>query len=517
MLKDQKGMILITAYMVILILVVLGAAFIFRSTSEKNIADIEKNSIRAFNIAEGGLERAIFDLNRDFICSPGTPSWKDGRIYTSESNPAIYIDLTRGGAITVPQYYNNFYPLPYGTTYCSPSVSTSLGDGSFTVNLSNLTNKDNEIWVRSTGNYETSSKTIQARMRIRSISPWDHAIFGGIGATGSIISGQVDIRGSVLLLGNGLEDDDFAIDMIGSSKIGNNYDGLPEAFSNRIPACPTITFNGETVESLETTLRVKQGKVGLSGFANAGEPDVSGDSYKETLFGVYVTDGYGGNQGTNNVYSDNGTGNVYDLGDAVQFPSLSDPYKGYPTYVDYFRDKALVISSSAELANITPSSNFNYSDINGSISMDGNGNMTVSGYILIEGGDLNMNKAGNLKNITYQGKAAILVTDNVNINVNLLTPDASDSFPTNLIGVMTPNNITFATSQIDVMGAFYAEDTITSTKQTDVAGAFVSNYFDMGNEVPKIYKVPSLIDHLPEDFIGTGSVWITETLAWQEL
>jgi len=57
MIKDQKGMILITAYMVILILVVLGAAFIYRSTSEKNISDIEKNSIRAFNIAEGGKSR----------------------------------------------------------------------------------------------------------------------------------------------------------------------------------------------------------------------------------------------------------------------------------------------------------------------------------------------------------------------------------------------------------------------------------------------------------------------------
>ena len=517
--KNKKGMLLVVAYIAILLLLIMLAALAIRAISEKVITEKTRDTIKAFYIAESGIERAMYDLKRDFIFSPGTPSWRDGRIYTSLSDPTEYIDLTQGGSITVPQDYPNSYPIPYGTasTYCPISVSTSIGGGSFTVSMSNMPGDDNTVWISSTGTYRNISKTIRAKVIIKDICPWNNVIFGGTGSVGEIISGNVNIHGSVIILGDSLTSSDLALDMSGGSKIGNNYSGLDASLQNRIPPCPTVYFNGESVESLGSELRVKRGRVGLSGTATVGDPDNPGDAYKETVGGTYVTDGFTGDQGTNNVYSDNGYSNRYDLGDSLSFPSLSDPFGGYASYVDYAKSKALVVSDPAVFENITPYSSFSYSDANGSISMDGNGNMTVSGWVVIDGSNFTTMKEKALNTITYTGKGILLVTGNININTNLVTPDVANSFPQNIIGFMTPNDINFATSQLDAMGAFYAENQITSEKQTTVIGGFVSNFFDMGTDVPNIYHLPLLANYLPDDFVGNDPVWFMQIVAWQEL
>jgi hypothetical protein len=148
--------------------------------------------------------------------------------------------------------------------------------------------------------------------------------------------------------------------------------------------------------------------------------------------------------------------------------------------------------------------------------MDGSGNLTVSGIVYIDGGNLNMAKSGSNKTITYTGKGSILVTGTAQIDVNLVT-SGSSSFPTNIIGIMTPNTIGFNEAQIDVMGVFYAEDQITSQKQTDIVGTIVSNFFDMGTNVPKIYQVPEVANNLPPGMIGQSSNWIMKIVSWQKL
>ncbi|MBU3912430.1 MAG: hypothetical protein KKD90_07610 [Candidatus Omnitrophica bacterium] len=493
--KNNKGTILIISYLVIAVLLILSAAFLSRSISENRIAERQKWSVRAFSIAEAGLERALYDLRQDFKNDLIDPSWADGEINGIACGPDS----------------ENFYSLPY--------ESTLLGNGSYSIELKNVVGKDNEIWVRSMGTLNGINIIIQSYGKIENLSPWNNAIFAGAGSAGSMINGNVDIRGSVHILGTGLESDDFAIDMGGSGNIGNNYEGIPLQLKDRIPPCPTTTFNGETVETLGASLRIKRGLVGLSGTATTGKADVSGNSYKETMDGVYVTDGYGGNRGENNVYSDNGTQNSYDLGDSARFPSLEDPYLNYSTYQDYLKDNAFVISDAAnlnQLANITPESDFSYGDTMGSISMDGNGNLAISGTVYIDGGNLNMNKIGADKTIIYSGTGSILVTGDVGINVNLLT-QGSNSFPSNILGIMTPNEISFNASNIDVMGVFYAEDTITVQKQTNIAGIIVSNYFNMGEQVPSIYQVPEVINNLPSGIIAGDPTWVIRIVAWQKL
>jgi len=62
--KNKKGIILITAYMVIAVLGIIGGAFISRSISEIRIAEREKNSIQAFYLAEAGIDYILDRLRK---------------------------------------------------------------------------------------------------------------------------------------------------------------------------------------------------------------------------------------------------------------------------------------------------------------------------------------------------------------------------------------------------------------------------------------------------------------------
>ena len=140
--NNQRGIILIAAYLVVVILLILGSAFITGSISENRIADREKDSILAFYMAEAGIESALYDLKQDFGNGDADP-WRDGDINGNTVGPS---DV-------------NFYSL-YGG-------EISLGDGSYDVELKNVAGKDNEIWLRSTGNYGSiTNKTIQVYMKM---------------------------------------------------------------------------------------------------------------------------------------------------------------------------------------------------------------------------------------------------------------------------------------------------------------------------------------------------------------
>ncbi|OGX36788.1 MAG: hypothetical protein A3G91_00825 [Omnitrophica WOR_2 bacterium RIFCSPLOWO2_12_FULL_50_9] len=499
---DKKGSLLIISYLVIVVLLTLGAAFIVVSVNESRIAERQRRTTLTLHIAEAGIERALYDLRQDFVNDTSSPSWADGGI----NGFAIGPDTA------------NFYSIAYS--------STSLNGGSYAVQLKNVSGAGDAIWIKSTGTLGDVQQTIQVYAKIINVSPWNNAIFAGAGASGAMVNGNVNIRGSVHILGTGLQSSDLAVDLGGTAElIGNNYEDLVADLKAKVPALPTTLVGGETVETLSAVLRVKRGIVGLSGSSGVGEANDPGDDYKETVDGTFVTDGWGGTQGTTNVHSDNGTTNAYDLGDTVSFPSLSDvdDYDGDgddETYQGYLEANALVISDSVDLdvlADIDPNSNFSFSNANGSISMDGNGNLTISGIVYLDnGGNLNMSVDGSDKTITYAGSGSILAEGSVQIDVNLVT-NGNNSFPINILGVMTPNIIGFNEANIDVMGLFYAENQVVAEKQTDIVGTIVSNYFDMGTNVPSIYQVPDTINYLPAGMLGQGTIWVMKTVSWQKL
>lgn len=484
-LKSEKGSLLLISYFVIVLLLGLGAIFMQVSANEVLIAERQKLTAQAFHIAEAGIEQALYELRQDFVNDP-TPSWSDGDI----------------NGITVIPDNNNFY------TLYNPA-DTAFNDGSYRVEIKNVAG-GRDAWAQSTGMIKGISHTLQVYVRMVDVSPWGNAIFAGAGAAGAMVNGNVDIRGSVHILGDNLNAGDIAIDMGGTAQlVGNNYSTLDPTLAAKIPALATVTYNGEVVETLNAELRVKKGLVALSGSAAVGEVDVPGNAYKETVDGVYVTDGWDGNQGSANVSSDNGVTNAYDLGDAVIFPSLSDPYPGYASYQSYLYNNGLVLTN--ELNNVSAGSTFSYSDANGSITMDGNGNMTVSGIVYIDGN--NDVIVGGKNAINYTGTGVLLVTGDVTINTNLVT-SGNNSFPNNILGIMTPNDMHLGTTaQLDIMGLFYAENSVIVQKQTDILGTIVSNYFDMGSQVPAIFQVPEVQNNMPPGMIGGGATWYL-IVAW---
>ncbi|MBS1707493.1 MAG: hypothetical protein JSS65_02095 [Armatimonadetes bacterium] len=450
---------------------------------------------------------------------------------------------------------------------------------------------DNRVaWITATATYNGRTYSLREYLNSKDVSIWNNAIFAGNGAAGKSINGNVDVRGSVHILGdgepysdlngngkwdaaesftdknkngvwdpgepfvdangdgiwnaaepfndvdgNGIYDapntaTDMSDNMSGSAKIGNNYSGMPADLEAMVPAPPTV--NG--LESLSTEVRVKHGLVNLSGTATIGEssnPD--GGTSKGKVDGVYVNDGWGGNKGASNVYSDNGTANAYDLGSlGITFPYIKGI--GAETYVDgngtnwtthsqYYDNKCLTVPVNSINASTAA---FDYSDSNGNrfkytpAVKSGNTVVTpatleVKGIVKISG-DLAINGQSELR---YLGRGTMYVTNDVYIGNNLL-PQSGKKFPTDTaLGLVAGRNMGLATgngdSQLKMAGAFYAQGTVSSAKQNQIVGSFVCSFFDMGGQVPNIYQVPSLRTNMPPAMPGDNPIVSLNIRTWR--
>jgi hypothetical protein len=388
------------------------------------------------------------------------------------------------------------------------------------------------------------------------VNVWQNAIFAGAGQAGLLINGNVGIHGSVHVLGDNLNVGGIALDAIdlsGGAGIFNNYSGLSADLAGRVPALPTTVFNGETVSTLNTTLRVKEGLVGLSGTAQVGAPDATGNSVKETVMGVYVTDGWTGNKGSGPVYSDNGTSNAYDLGNKVPFPTYTNDANAnflskYTTF-DSTAGQGLHAIHSGDMTIQSTGGNYYWDATTGTevvnkalgangmptkAALDSTHNyvwyddatktMVINGRIPVNG-DIKLVKGGGQNNlINYEGKGTLLTYDpndatngDVEVTVNLKTT----AFPgTNLLGVMAQHDLLLGIgSQLEFMGGFYAQNRIGMDKQSVLMGTIVGNYFDMGGQVPSIYQVPALSNSWTADqmMIGSGPVVVLQPVSWREL
>lgn len=393
------------------------------------------------------------------------------------------------------------------------------------------------------------------------VNVWRNAIFGGSGQAGGLINGNVRVHGSIHLLGNNILPGNIAVaamDLSGTSLVRNNYVGLSNDLRNRIVDPPETIVDGNIVETLEARLRVRQGRVGLSGNSQIGEPASLGGTVKRTMDGTFNNEGWTGNQVTldgdrnipnNNVFSDNSHTEGYDLGNRVELPFLDHDWRDFftgqtvvnpntgvnYTHEEYFNE---VLSGDALNGDITirqnqdfyynatrpndpnpanrlPDDDFIYYDA-GNQLMEINGQITINGNLHIDRG------RGNQRTINYTGKAAILVYGDVTLDVNLLAQNADgttdNAYPNNVFGIMASNDMTVGSNaQLTLMGAFYAQNTLRTLRQTTVIGTFVSNYFDLGTNVPSIYQVPSLADNLPLGMIGAYPILVFDQVSWREI
>ncbi|HPU97496.1 MAG TPA: hypothetical protein PLO53_06015 [Candidatus Hydrogenedentes bacterium] len=427
--------------------------------------------------------------------------------------------------------------------------------------------------IHSASLFANHTRRVDAVYRSYDVNVWNNAIFGGTGQAGGLINGNVSIHGSVHLLGDNLAPGSpavIAMDLSGTSLVHNNYTGMPANLRSMVPALPTTSVGGETVETLHAVFRVKRGLVGLSGNSEIGEPNAPGNLTKELMDGVFVQEGWTGNavipdggRGIpKSVFSDNGHGYQYDLGDRVTMPFLDDYWRepdgslvwnsttgDWYTHEDYFSQVLLAeaanatdgyytgdltidagdrdafywnasknqeLTGAAALAAV-PDPDDDYIRFDPATNlMEINGQLRVTGNLVLDG-------KANDKTIYYSGKGAILVDGNVTIDCDLYTcnnknpNDTNLSYPVNCLGIMARNDMLVGSkSQLDIMGAFYAQGTIKTMKQTNVVGTFVSNYFDMGSQVPNIFQVPELARNLPYGMIGNYPLLVLKMMAWTE-
>jgi len=219
-LHNRRGQALLATYMVIMIILGLGAALTVSVIQNKNLTEIQRESTIAFNIAEGGVERAVYFLKEDFEALKTTGCWNDGDIY-GQTFPAPMEEADADGFFLI---FDN----------------VAYGSGIYTVRMK--IDGDEGMWIRSEGTYLKNdgtlggTRSLEAYAYLSISSIWDNAIFAGAGASGKMINGNVDIAGNVHILGNGLTSADYAVDIGGTAQlIGNNYDFVSADMKARLP------------------------------------------------------------------------------------------------------------------------------------------------------------------------------------------------------------------------------------------------------------------------------------------
>lgn len=537
--KSQRGSGMIIAFFALLLLSILGVSLMSVSSQSLIVASRETLRSRALACAEAGVEQAISYLMAGGPDGSEPTEWRA----TSPTAPATLA--------TGEQY----------TLTCKDGTTGGVCDG--------------RIIIRSTGTVteggRSTSETVEVVVKLdkENVNVWNNVIFGGVGQAGKSINGNVAIRGSVHLLGDGeeftdLDGDgrwdtaepytdtnhngqydngepfidvdldghrdptepfndvngngtrdpaltvtDMASEISGNADMGNSYLGMSSDLRPLLPAIEQTMYGGEMVESLEAKLRVKHGRVNISGVASVGFQNDPGNSLKETVDGTYVSDGFGGNKGAASVYSDNGPNNGYDLGDGLVTMPIVDTGSytadgvSYGNYLQYLQAHAQVHTGNLNLQNGTP---FSISGPNGSLTMDASGNMTISGIVYVTG-DISFGPSKS--RITYSGHGTLVTPGSTFAHCDVLP---RTNFPRNdALGLICGDRIELANgsgdAQLTMALAMYAQHRVICPKQSQIAGTIVASYYEMKN-VPRIFQVPELADNLPPGMPGADPIWI---------
>lgn len=570
--RNHHGSALVTALSILMVLFITGAGVLSLSIQALRRSTFDAMRTRTIALADAGVEKAIYYLRTTAPDGTVNGSWRTTGRTESMAGLGEYTMIVEDG--TGPN--------------SGKIIVTSTGKAYYSSTGKVASNSTNGITWAATNTSPSMKRTLRVVIKLNreDVSVWNNAVFGGVGQNGRSVNGNVRIRGSVHLLGDGepwsdLDGDkhwdntepftdtngngvynigepfvdvdgdghrdarepfddvngngicdppltvtDLSSEFAGDANIGNNYSGMPSVLRNLLPNPPTTTFNGEVVETLNAKLRAKHGFCSISGSATVGDPNASGGSpaVKETMDGVFVNDGFGGNQGAAQVYSDNGTKLKYELGDGiVKFPKLTDPVVkngiSYSSYMAYLKANALVITGDVTLR---PQGNYPMKkDNNGnSLQVDGSGRLRINGIVYVTGNIYILDSNGN-KDLRYDGRGTLVSEQNIYINTDLLPYNGN--FPiVHAMGFIARHRLELATqgggAQLNLAGAYYAQEQIVSTMQNEIGGTFVSSYYAMQN-VPHMYQVPTLPDNLPPGMPGSGRIWVKTVRvdSWREM
>jgi hypothetical protein len=294
LLRDQRGSALLISLVMIVVITILGLALFELAQIEGQQAGASLGDARAFELAQAGMERAIYELSNAFLTDPyGSESWVGTIKFTCTPacGPAVYQTMNLanntlpvaganpltgqdpGGTftvelkqVTVAEANNPIdagYTYPYGQS-CIPSTDPTV--------CANL------MFVRSTGTVAgppgyTATRTVQALVKAYSTSYFA----GGLtaekasgGCSDPAIDGRVLIAGSVHILGCTTIRPAFRIDGGAGMGMRNNwFDLWSDKDLSSVPSlarltprqaiCPTganCTAGTNLVESLDAELKV---------------------------------------------------------------------------------------------------------------------------------------------------------------------------------------------------------------------------------------------------------------------
>lgn len=566
--QQERGSALVSAVAVLMVVFVTGSGVLALSIQSMRRGRYDGLRARALALADAGAERAIYYLRT--VAPDGTTvgAWRTTGLTETVTNQGDYTMVVADGT---GDNAGKIVITSTGHAVDGVASGTTSGSGQATASGSSLELR----------------RTVRVVMKLsrEDISIWNNAVFGGVGQSGKSIAGNVLIAGSVHLLGDGetytdLDGDghwdnletftdlngngvydpgepyidadgdghhdnqepfddvngngvcdppltvtDMSTDLTGTAIMMNNYSSMSSNMQAMVPALPTTSFMGETVQTLNAKLRVKHGYVAIDGTASVGQPQQTGGSpaVKETLDGAYVNDGWGGNKGAASVYADNGTAAKYDLPNGmVGFPELTQPVVkngvSYSSYMSYLQANSMNVTGPLDLTVGTAYGPVSDGKGN-SFSVDSNGNITVQGIVYVNG-DVNFNRNGGSQHMTYSGRGTFVATGNINCHTDLVP--TSGNFPiNNALGLIARHKLNLATgigdAQLSMCGAFYAQEQVNSAKQNEIAGTFVTSYFSMTN-VPHLFEVPTLKDNLPPGMPGSGHIWVKSVRvdSWRE-
>jgi hypothetical protein len=496
----------------------LGVSMLTVTTADIGASANYRGSKAAFYEADSGIQRSIMDLTAN-------SNWSEAAV-----DGSLLPIVLQDPFPTTLDINGHTIDLSGGPGWYSFGPTETLGNGTFTREIflpptdSEQANaKGSKLWVivpvRSTGavpnGSEPSTQRVGSDLRVMvfRVSIWDNAIFAGEGQSGKSINGNVEVRGSVHVVGDPANP--TLLDWGGGATVRNSYIDAAQvanwdvADAAKLPALPLVDLNGEWVRSLDAEVRVRNGDLDYGGTSSLGDPDVFGNGVKDTLDGFYA-DGTVTLSGSASIHADEN--DDYDIDENIPFPTLDDPYvdstgTSWAHHRDYLNAKALTLPVNEISDNIGA---FALSDVNGnSISWDPATNlMTINGLIRVDG-DLKFGKNGTTHRVEYSGTGTIYATDDI-LFVWSVAPVGdylnTAAALTHNLGLIADNDVEIATSggasQLKLMAAIYAEDEINVALQTKIAGALVGRAFDLGNNVPQVWQVPKLAVNLPPGMPG---------------
>ncbi|OGL42281.1 MAG: hypothetical protein A3C43_07305 [Candidatus Schekmanbacteria bacterium RIFCSPHIGHO2_02_FULL_38_11] len=560
---SNQGAALIASLVILIVLTLFATLAITINIVELKVSDNHEEANKAFYGAESGIQHALAQLKTT------TMSW-------TNSNAS-------------------FTSLLSGATSLNPWVSF-LSSGNYVIKIKDdndeagtpdpAVDTNRRIYIRSeSSTLFGAKKVIEVLVEgymPEDVSVWNNAIFSGSGQAGKMVKGKVIISGSVHLLGenaSGVQTVGYAdtavdleiLEMGGKARIGNNYDGLVSGLLDKIPDLAT------SPQSLNSVLRIKHGKVSLEGDSKIGSPEAT-TAYKDTMDGVYITDGYVNPNDVNQVFTDKS--GVYNdtipvsYQSQIKMPSLSDQISSGVSYENWLTTNSLHIPSldidftngaastlSAKKSEIeskysgtTVSANTSTGDFT-ITRTDSNGNqhlmswtnssktLQVKGIVTVDG-NLDIGNGTDGAIVTYitdpttiNGTTTVGSTIFANSDLtggsgkvkvhNSVMPSGSKSFATSggeTLGFVAKDKIEIALkdsdSDLTVAAAFFAENEIVSAKKNDVAGTFVSNYINLGIKSPTLFQVPALANNLPPGLPGSTKTVIPQPpkiISWREV